>query len=177
MDISVSGGDLVVAQASKRSEGTSHEYIPENYPAVADFEVTAALKAAGDALSEDVDGKRCHVGVVHSKDSFYGEIEPLQMPVGDKLSDSWSAYVKCGCLTSEMESAAIFSVALARMKTCRRCIHSPLECRKKQRRTSRYCLYGQRQSDKNGSERSKNTYRAGQEKWHLSIFYSTLTEL
>ena len=109
MDISVSGGDLVVAQASIRSEGTSHEYIPENYPAVADFEVTAALKAAGDALSEDVDGKRCHVGVVHSKDSFYGEIEPLQMPVGDKLSGSWAAYVKCGCLTSEMESAAIFS--------------------------------------------------------------------
>ena len=100
MDISVSGGDLVVAQASIRSEGTSHEYIPENYPAV----------------SEDVDGKRCHVGVVHSKDSFYGEIEPLQMPVGDKLSGSWSAYVKCGCLTSEMESAAIFSVALARRK-------------------------------------------------------------
>ena len=91
MDISVSGGDLVVAQASIRSEGTSHEYIPENYPAVADFEVTTALKAAGDALSEDVDGKRCHVGVVHSKDSFYGEIEPLQMPVGDKLSGSWAA--------------------------------------------------------------------------------------
>ena len=38
------------------------------------------------------------------------------MPVGDKLSGSWSAYVKCGCLTSEMESAAIFSVALARRK-------------------------------------------------------------
>ena len=112
MDISVSGGDLVVAQASISSEGTSHEYIPENYPAVADFEVTAALKAAGDALSEDVDGKRCHVGVVHSKDSFYGEIEPLQMPVGDKLSGSW-VYVKRGCLISEMESAAIFSVALA----------------------------------------------------------------
>ena len=89
---------------------------PKTTPAVADFEVTTALKAAGDALSEDVDGKRCHVGVVHSKDSFYGEIEPLQMPVGDKLSDSWAAYVKCGCLTSEMESAAIFSVALARRK-------------------------------------------------------------
>ena len=38
------------------------------------------------------------------------------MPVVDKLSDSWAAYVKCGCLTSEMESAAIFSVALARRK-------------------------------------------------------------
>lgn len=116
MDMSVSGGDLIVAQASIRSEGTSHEYIPENYPAVADFTVTTALKTAGDALSEDVDGKRCHVGVVHSKDSFYGEIEPEQMPVGDSLAKSWAAYVKCGCLTSEMESAAVFSVALARKK-------------------------------------------------------------
>ena len=92
MDISVSGGDLVVAQASIRSEGTSHEYIPENYPAVADFEVTTALKAAGDALSEDVDGKRCHVGVVHSKDSFYGEIRPQCQPIAADLKEKWTAW-------------------------------------------------------------------------------------
>ena len=116
MDTRVSGGDIVVAQASIRSEGTSKEYIPEEYPAVADFTVTTALKQAGDALSTDEDGNRCHVGVVHSKDSFYGEIEPENMPVDYILCPRWKAYVKCGCLTSEMESAAIFSVALARGK-------------------------------------------------------------
>lgn len=114
MDTKVSGGDLVVASAAVRSEGTSHEYIPPDYPAVADFEVVTALKRAGDALSEDVDGKRCHVGVVHSKDSFYGEIEPENMPVSYSLRNQWDAYVKCGCLTSEMESAALFAVAIAR---------------------------------------------------------------
>lgn len=116
MDIKVSGGDIVVAQAAVRSEGTSKEYIPEEYPAVADFDVMTALKKAGDALSENVDGKRCHIGVVHSKDSFYGEIEPEKMPVSDILCKRWAAYVQCGCLTSEMESAAIFSVAAARRK-------------------------------------------------------------
>lgn len=114
MALKVSGGDLVVATASIRSEGTSKEYIPDGYPAVADFEVMSALKAAGDSLSEDKDGKRCHVGVVHCKDSFYGEIEPEKMPVARTLCDNWDAYVKCGCLTSEMESSAIFAVAAAR---------------------------------------------------------------
>ena len=76
MDLSVSGGDLVIASAAVRGEGTSKEYLPEGYPAVADFTVTTALAKAAAALSEDKLGKRYHVGVVHSKDSFYGEVEP-----------------------------------------------------------------------------------------------------
>ena len=46
IDLKVSGGDLIIANAAIRSEGTSHEYIPDNYPAVADFDVVCALKAA-----------------------------------------------------------------------------------------------------------------------------------
>ena len=114
MDLKVFGGDLVVAQAAVRSEGTSHEYIPEAYPAVADFDVTRALKEAGDELSSDKDGNRCHVGVVHCKDNFYGEIDPNKTAVPEKLNAGWDAYVKCGCLTSEMESAAIYAVCTVR---------------------------------------------------------------
>ncbi|MGN0688679.1 MAG: uridine phosphorylase [Oscillospiraceae bacterium] len=114
INLKVVGGDLLIANAAIRSEGTSHEYIPENYPAVADFDVTCALKAAADALSTDEDGNRCHVGVVHSKDNFYGEIDPKNTAVAAKLSQAWEGYLKCGCLTSEMEAAAIFSVALLR---------------------------------------------------------------
>lgn len=43
MDLSVSGGDLVIASAAVRGEGTSKEYLPEGYPAVADFTVITAL--------------------------------------------------------------------------------------------------------------------------------------
>lgn len=114
MDMKVFGGDLVVASGAIRSEGTSREYIPIEYPAVPDFDVMCALKQAGDALSTDTDGDRCHVGVVHCKDSFYGEIDPNSVPVSSTLAPAWDAYVRCGCLTSEMESAALFSVAIAR---------------------------------------------------------------
>ncbi len=114
MDLKVIGGDLVVASAAIRSEGTSYEYLPDHYPAVADFEVMSALKQAGDRLSANEDGSRCHVGVVHSKDNFYGEIDPNTTGVAHKLSNAWDMYVKCGCLTSEMEAAAVFSVAQCR---------------------------------------------------------------
>lgn len=114
IDLKVSGGDLIIANSAIRGDGTSKEYIPADYPAVCDFEVLLALKTAADKISENVDGKRCHVGVVQSKDSFYGEIEPEKMPVSDYLCSRWESYVKCGCLTSEMEAATLFSVAIAR---------------------------------------------------------------
>ncbi|MBR4112091.1 MAG: uridine phosphorylase [Ruminiclostridium sp.] len=114
IDIKVVGGDLVIASGAIRGDGTSREYIPEEYPAVADFKVLSALKQAADSLSSDELGNGCHVGVVQSKDSFYGEIEPEKMPIAEHLVNRWESYVRCGCLTSEMEAATIFSVAIAR---------------------------------------------------------------
>lgn len=114
MDQKVIGGDLVIALAAVRAEGASREYLPEGYPAAADFSVLKALDEAAAALSEDADGKRYHVGVVQSKDSFYGETNPETMPVSDLLQSRWEGYVRCGCLTSEMETAAIYSVAATR---------------------------------------------------------------
>ena len=110
----VIGGDIVIATASVRAEGTSIEYLPDGYPAAANFEVVTATVAAAKELSSDSDGNRYHVGVVQSKDSFYGETNPETMPVFDMLKNKWDAYVQCGCLASEMESAALFSVGLAR---------------------------------------------------------------
>ena len=52
--------------------------------------------------------------MVHSKDNFYGEIDPRDTAVSDRLCGAWEGYLKCGCLTSEMEAAAIFSVAILR---------------------------------------------------------------
>lgn len=114
IDMKVCGGDLCIANSAIRGDGTSREYIPEEYPAVADFDVVCALRDAAEEISTDTDGNRYHVGVVQSKDSFYGEIEPEKMPVGAMLTQRWESYVKCGCLTSEMECATLFSVAIAR---------------------------------------------------------------
>lgn len=114
IDKKVVGGDLVIATSAVRAEGTSYEYLPEGYPAAADFEVVSALIHAAKEEAEDRDGKRYHVGVIQSKDSFYGECEPDRMPVADMLNEKWKAYEALGCLTSEMEAAAIFSAALTR---------------------------------------------------------------
>ncbi|MCL1865883.1 MAG: uridine phosphorylase [Oscillospiraceae bacterium] len=114
MNLKVTGGDLIISSAAIRGDGTSAEYLTPDYPAVADFEVVTALSQSADGLCTDEDGNRFHIGVTQSKDSFYGEIEPENMPMSDYLLNRWSAYVKSGCLASEMEAATLFSVALVR---------------------------------------------------------------
>ena len=53
-------------------------------------------------------GFRTHVGVIQSKDSFYGEIRPQCMPIAAQLQEKWNAWTAAGVLASEMESAALF---------------------------------------------------------------------
>ena len=106
MQPEVKSGDIVIATGSIRMEGTSKEYAPIEYPAVASLEVTNALVQAAKE-----DGCTWHTGVVQSKDAFYGQHEPEAMPVGYELLNKWEAWKKMGCLASEMESAALFIVA------------------------------------------------------------------
>ncbi len=118
MDLKVSGGDLVIASAAVRGEGTTFEYLSPDYPAVADFAVVDALRQAAELTSTNEIGNRYHIGVVHSKDSFYGEVEPENSPAAENIKSRWESYLKCGCLTSEMECAAIFAVGIARGARC-----------------------------------------------------------
>ena len=118
IDLKVYGGDLIIASAAIRAEGTTAEYLPDGYPAVADFGVVSALQKAAELSSADENGKRYHIGVVHSKDSFYGEVEPENSPVSENIISRWESYLRCGCLTSEMECAAIFAVGIARHVRC-----------------------------------------------------------
>ncbi|MFT3951624.1 MAG: nucleoside phosphorylase [Oscillospiraceae bacterium] len=114
MNMEVSGGDLVIAASAVRGEGTSFEYLTPDYPCAASFAVTAALKSAAEELSGCEPGMRFHIGTVHSKDSFYGEVEPEHSPVGEGIKARWDSYLKCGCLASEMECAAIYAAATTR---------------------------------------------------------------
>jgi len=101
----VIGGDVVIATGAIRMEGTTREYVPIEFPAVADLTVTNALAQAAKNL-----GVRWHAGIVQCKDSFYGQHSPDRMPVGYELKDKWDAWVKAGCLASEMESATLYIV-------------------------------------------------------------------
>lgn len=109
MQENVMGGDVCIATGAVRFEGTSHEYAPPEWPAVATFEVVQALKNGADKLK-----LRNHVGVVQCKDSFYGQHSPQTMPVDYRLENKWNAWLRLGCLCSEMESAALFTAAAAR---------------------------------------------------------------
>lgn len=108
IDIDVKGGDLVIATGAVRMEGTSKEYAPIEFPAVADLEIVNALVQAGKTLNND-----CHVGIVQCKDSFYGQHSPEKSPVSYELLNKWEAWKSLGCKASEMESAALFVVASA----------------------------------------------------------------
>lgn len=103
MQENVLGGDVVIATGAVRMEGTSREFAPIEYPAVPDFNVTTALVSAANDLKV-----RHHTGVVQCKDSFFGQHEPEIMPVSYELENKWQAWLRMGCLASEMESAALF---------------------------------------------------------------------
>lgn len=109
MNAKVQAGDVVIANSAIRAEGTTREYMPLEFPAVADFEVLSALVDASHELSHT-----CHVGVVQCKDSFYGQHMPDTMPVRNMLNNNWQAWLEGGCLASEMESAALFILAAVR---------------------------------------------------------------
>ena len=101
--------DCIIATGAVRDEGTTRGYMPLAYPAVAHYEVVNALvKAAKDCK------KKAHIGIVQSKDAFYGEAEPQFMPTEPMLKYQYDAWTRGKVLASEMEAAAIFVVSSIR---------------------------------------------------------------
>ena len=118
IELNVKSGDIVVATGAIRFEHTSMEYAPIEFPAVADFDLTAALMKASRTL-----GYTTHSGVVQCKDSFYGQHSPNASPVYYELLQKWESWKRLGVKASEMESAALFVVAAALHVRCGSCFH------------------------------------------------------
>lgn len=114
----VKAGDCVIATGAVRQEGTSREYAPIEFPAVADHGVVCALEKAAVSL-----GLRYHIGVVQSKDSFYGQHSPQRMPTARELMDKWESWKRLNVLASEMESATQFVVAASLGVRCGAVFH------------------------------------------------------
>jgi uridine phosphorylase len=100
-------GDLVITTGAVRQEGTSGEYVREDYPAVAHDEVVSALVAAAERLDHDY-----HVGVTMSSDSFYaGQGRPglggFRAAGSDRLVEDLRA---ANVVNIEMEAAALLTL-------------------------------------------------------------------
>ena len=101
-------GDLVITTGAVRQEGTSDEYVRQDYPAAADGEVVSALVAAAERLGHDY-----HTGVTMSADSFYAGqgrpgFEGFEAAGSDELvRELQEVNVK----NIEMEASAILTVA------------------------------------------------------------------
>jgi uridine phosphorylase len=100
----VKTGDLVIANAAVREEGTSINYVPMCYPAVADLEVTNALVEAAKRLKV-----RYRVGLTVSKDAFYSE-EPGRVPLAREAAERWKLWRRSGVLATEMECSTIYTL-------------------------------------------------------------------
>ena len=73
---------------------------------MADPEIVLALQQSALEL-----GFPFRVGVTHSKDSFYGEVEPDRQPLSSQLTQRWQAWRAAGAICSEMEASALFILA------------------------------------------------------------------
>jgi uridine phosphorylase len=98
-------GHLVISTGAVREEGTSRQYVPISYPAVADLGVTTALVEAAGKL-----GFTHHVGIDHCKDAFYAEFSEGH-PMSEEWAMRWKVWQRCGVLATSMESAAIYVIS------------------------------------------------------------------
>ena len=94
-------GDIVIATAAVRADGTTRAYVPVEYPAVADFDVVSALLQAAEKMKRGV-----HLGIVLTSDAFYGE-----------NAEVIKRFSEANILSVEMECSALFT--LARLKGLR----------------------------------------------------------
>lgn len=99
----------IIATGAVRAEGLTGEYVPYEYPAIADRHVVAAL-----ADSAEEFGYHFKEGIVHCKDSFYGQIDPDGLPNGEMLKGKWLAWERSRVMATEMETATLFIIASIR---------------------------------------------------------------
>jgi uridine phosphorylase len=102
-------GDLVVATAAVRDEGTTPPYVPLGYPAVADYELVQAMLTAGAAHH-----RRVHAGIVRSHDALYPDLHAPEMPRREELEQAIRVWQRARVLCNDMESSTIFTVCSLR---------------------------------------------------------------
>ena len=105
----VPSGSIVNALAAIRDEGTSKQYIPPEFPAVASVDVILALRNA----ARNLNIKQYFEGIVHSKDAFYSEYGNYTAQL-DYNASRWESWKKGNTLATEMECSILFILSQLR---------------------------------------------------------------
>lgn len=100
----VAVGDLIIATGAVRDEGTTPQYVPMYYPAIAHYEVVNALIASSEKLSV-----KPQIGIIHTKDSLRQET-PEGVPLERAIREKWDILRRSQVLCTEMESSALFVI-------------------------------------------------------------------
>lgn len=103
----ISLGDIVIINGAVRLDGTSHQYVRAEYPAIASFEVTMALVEACEEL-----GYKYHVGIGASTDSFYaGQGRPgFNNYLPSFAKEIFNDLKMANVMNFEMECATLFTL-------------------------------------------------------------------
>jgi uridine phosphorylase len=92
-------GDLIISTGAMKNEGTSRFFVPDAFPAVPDFDLTAALITTARALTAGTEVS-VHYGIGSTDDAFFGETP--------EFIEKLHSY---GCINIEMEASGIFTAA------------------------------------------------------------------
>jgi len=97
---------IIVGTAAVRGDGTSREYFPLEYPAVADFHMVEAILSSAEELGVDV-----FPGIIRGHDAFYAE-----SIFADKVDylDRGREWIDAGVLIVSNESSTLFPLAMVR---------------------------------------------------------------
>ncbi len=100
-------GDLVIGTGAVRDEGTSRNYVPPEYPAIASPELVQAARGAARRIGF---ADRTTCGLVHSKDSLFAR-EFGAGPMAEESRRYMTILKRAGVVASEMESSHLFVLA------------------------------------------------------------------
>lgn len=107
-------GTLVIATGCVRGEGASYEYVPPEFPAVADYRVVNALHKACIEMDEEP-----ILGLYRSHDSFYMESKAAH----EGLKERMKIWQDTNVQLIENESGTLFTLGyLLGIKTCSICV-------------------------------------------------------
>lgn len=101
-------GSIIIPIASIREEGTTKEYLPPEFPAVADLEVVNAL-----IQSAQKQNFKYYVGINRTHDAFYGQSKNIKQ-WGSIYTNNRMKSWKFPLISSEMECAPLFLIGLLR---------------------------------------------------------------